>query len=75
MVRSISKSPKDSISLYIPSLSLSKSTLSTTPSLSKSFGQMLTLTAEYNTVWRQAFDHNFEATRSKGVGSIFRTVR
>ena len=38
--------PPDSIELSIPSLSLSRSMLSIIPSLSKSFGQMLSLTSE-----------------------------
>ena len=41
-VRSISLSPSDSKQSRIPSLSLSISILSFTPSLSKSFGQALT---------------------------------
>lgn len=41
-VRSIFKSPKDSSQLVIPSLSLSKSTLSGTESPSRSVGQLLT---------------------------------
>ena len=50
LVKSIVKSPSDSRESKIPSLSLSKSILSTTPSLSESLGQMLTLTADEYTM-------------------------